>query len=324
MSGMTKTRTCSKTHGFTLIEVLIVLFIIGLLTALLIPAVQAAREAARRAQCLNNLRQLGLGFSNYESTYGQFPGNRNGLDFSPHIQILPYLEQYALYSSLNLSIGPTIPNPATLTIKNTRITQFICPSDSLGYWGPLTSYAGCQGDGTETRGGGPSTNGIFTDVPYPVVVHHVSAAAVRDGLSNTVAFGEWLTGPGPASQSDTPRRRLIFQPSVDNPGFVASAEFVSRCQTLTNMVPNTSPVGKGRDWFSSGLTKSVYNHALVLNDPTCYNTFTSSIIFGVTAGSLHPGGCNMLMTDGHASFVRETISLPIWRSMATVNGGETY
>ena len=146
-----------KRRGFTLIELLVVIAIIGVLIALLLPAVQAAREAARRAQCTNNLKQIGLAMHNYHSSINSFPVGflyPNPGQFDPQIpqlhyrwsvlaQLTPYLEQTNVYNALNMSwpiaTGPSgsygvgTPYtffPANQTVKQTIVSSFLCPSDS--------------------------------------------------------------------------------------------------------------------------------------------------------------------------------------------------
>src|SRR4051812_37397870 len=128
--------------GFTLIELLVVIAIIGVLIALLLPAVQAAREAARRMQCVNNLKQIGLALHNYESSNRVFPPGRintyvagNGHCWGAYSQLLPYLEQKALFDTMNFSMNPdpdytTTTAAANRTAAVTVVDGLLCPSDS--------------------------------------------------------------------------------------------------------------------------------------------------------------------------------------------------
>src|SRR3954464_15980572 len=151
-----------RPFGFTLIELLVVIAIIAVLISLLLPAVQSAREAARRAQCTNNMKQLGLALANYESAHGALPlaygqravwdptnssgtyGDSGWGNWSPHALLLGFLEQTTIYNALNYSISAASnwDNGINATGATTRINSFLCPSSSLpvggygddGYW----------------------------------------------------------------------------------------------------------------------------------------------------------------------------------------------
>ena len=149
-------------RGFTLIELLVVIAIIGVLIALLLPAVQAAREAARRAQCTNNLKQMGLGLHNYEAVAGAFPpsdvlsGTGNSVrwynGFSVHVRILPFMEQGIAFNSLNFSYNHlAIQNT---TVVGTKVSIFACPSDVHGQdLTPYPPFTGISASGCVTSYG---------------------------------------------------------------------------------------------------------------------------------------------------------------------------
>jgi len=216
-------------HGFTLIELLVVIAIIGVLIALLLPAVQAAREAARRAQCTNNMHQLGLALANYESATGGYPasyGTRNydgsswttWGSFSPHAMLLGYLEQTPVYNSINFSLHShgdsvdaatvaamgTNSDRANTTAVSTRIQTLLCPSSPLPagtYYtrpNPGNNYFASVGSSLHWNGatGNSAPNGLFkfggSDNNETSV--GLGIRDVLDGTSNTIAFGEWRTG----------------------------------------------------------------------------------------------------------------------------------
>ncbi len=217
--------------GFTLIELLVVIAIISVLIALLLPAVQAAREAARRMQCVNNLKQIGLGLHNYLSANDSFPPGGflswnpdskaqiiNG-DFSAHVRLLPYLEQQSLYNAANFSVSAVNSVTGALmngTVTTTRLTTFLCPSDTPPSWNgtddvPMTTsvapgnnYFASTGSGLEfdyAQSGGPPNGvfGLFRGGPRPT-----SLASINDGTSNTAAFGEWRIGDGDINKITIP------------------------------------------------------------------------------------------------------------------------
>jgi prepilin-type N-terminal cleavage/methylation domain-containing protein/prepilin-type processing-associated H-X9-DG protein len=214
-------------RGFTLIELLVVIAIIGVLIALLLPAVQAAREAARRSQCTNNIKQLGLALANYESTYGAYPASYGNSasptdtwgtwgSWSPHAMLLPYVEQTQVYNAINfwgVSHGDQAHTDLMQrTAITTRIASFLCPSSPL----PLGTYYGQQRPGLcyfasvgsslmwVGAAGAGAPNGIFMHGGRGNLVNGVltpwdsapprKLADVTDGTSNTIAFGEWRLG----------------------------------------------------------------------------------------------------------------------------------
>jgi prepilin-type N-terminal cleavage/methylation domain-containing protein/prepilin-type processing-associated H-X9-DG protein len=216
--------------GFTLIELLVVIAIIAVLISLLLPAVQSAREAARRAQCTNNMKQVGLAVANYESSNGAYPqgycqraywdvpnkcgtaGDSGWGNWSVHAQILPYMEQGPVYQGLNFMIGSddNVDSFTNASVRQARVSSFLCPSSPL----PIGSfYCGATVPGM----GGPARypgNNYFgsvgpTSIPWasgkPPGIFSIMCAYtndstaigirdVQDGTSNTIAFGEWKMG----------------------------------------------------------------------------------------------------------------------------------
>ena len=133
--------------AFTLIEIVVVLTIIGILAALILPAVQSARETARRSTCTNNLRQIGLASQNYLGVSNVFPAAFGGTGYSAHTQFLPYLEQSSLYNAINQNSPEGIDSGSqNLTADSTQLSVFLCPSDAapylpLGFGGRFGSLA---------------------------------------------------------------------------------------------------------------------------------------------------------------------------------------
>src|SRR5579883_2265509 len=192
-------RRCPRAAGgMTLIELLVVIGIIGLLVALLMPAVQSAREAARRAQCVSNLKQVGLALNSYCSTHQTFPPShmtRAGLpgiidNCSEITLLLPDLEQQVLFSSINFAFNTVdsgaTPSVENRTARNTRLEILLCPSD--GEPNHLNNYRFNRG---RWRVGGPQFDGPFRlsfdrYLPAP--------AAITDGLSRTAFVSERIAG----------------------------------------------------------------------------------------------------------------------------------
>jgi prepilin-type N-terminal cleavage/methylation domain-containing protein/prepilin-type processing-associated H-X9-DG protein len=229
--------TSQTRRGFTLIELLVVIAIIGVLIALLLPAVQSAREAARRSQCTNNLKQIGLAMHNYHTGSGSFPlGGTLAPAYAPPptgynagwgtwgaaALMLGYLEQQPLYNACNFSwatvMGPGW--PINYTVSQAMVSTFLCPSDNLApspvprnssspigwdHWsGRLNNYYASVGT-TLNYQGALDTTGVFTQAGKAYGVQNMP-----DGTSNTIAFGEAVVGRIKASIKPSPGRDSFF------------------------------------------------------------------------------------------------------------------
>jgi prepilin-type processing-associated H-X9-DG protein len=281
-----------------MIELLVVIAVIGVLAALLIPAVQAARETARRAQCAGNLHQLGVALHHHVSQGRNVPGRLSGF--------LREIEQTAL---ANVPRDATTPTPAGQTARSTVISVFLCPSDR--------TPAGSEG-GTNYAG-----NGGVGFTPSGAVKNGAFGASVRDftdGLSNTAALSEWVRANGDPLVRDpkqavfaTPNRR-VNQSDLD--------KFAAECHGLDPGTAKLESLGKGQDWTRTGFGFSRYNHVLGINDHSCTNA--GLVDQGAwSAGSRHRSGANILFADGHVAFVKDSISRATWRALGTRNGGES-
>lgn len=291
--------------GFTLVEILVVISILGVLIALVIPAVMAAREAARRAHCSNNLKQLGLAASSYQATYQVFPPGVGPGGFSVHVRCLPFVENVPIYSSLNFEHWAA--SHVNVTARDTEVSLFLCPSDP-GYPVPLVfgwnNYGSCEGTGALRR----ASRGVYAD--------DQPCRKIPDGTSQTAAMAEMVRGglyfvrdPLAAVFRAGPERAVQeFEP------------FLADCVALN---PATAPLGlttKNASWMHGAPGATIYNHALTPNRVTCVNG--ESLRGAWTAGSRHPGGVQVLFADGHVQFVREFVDPAAWRTMGTMAGGE--
>jgi prepilin-type N-terminal cleavage/methylation domain-containing protein/prepilin-type processing-associated H-X9-DG protein len=326
-----------RSRAFTLIELLVVIAIIAVLIALLLPAVQAAREAARRAQCVNNLKQIGIALHNYEGTNSMLPAGRYGFPYlwSSLAQLLPNLEAANFSNALNFSFASEtnqLPFPANSTVESAVIQVFLCPSDGQlrvdPNWGG-TNYVTNSGTGTLNNGnfnivaGAPLPDGPFYNTST------VRFAAITDGLSNTAGFGETTMGtgtntsPGSSPASNARRQFALFNTS----GFLTSSlapslflppnAFLSVCST-----PDQWSGDRGREWSRGSFVMSSYNHFYTPNSqyPDCTDAGRNAAVAGPR--SFHPGGTNTLFLDGHIQFVKNTVGLPVFRAISTINGGE--
>lgn len=295
--------------GLTLVEMLVVLFIVGVLIAMLLPAVQSARESARGLACRNNLKQLGLALMNYEAQNRVFPMANGAKSYGPHFHLLPFLDQQAFYDQFDQRISAMDAGPSR-TFDSVRILILQCPSDGAefiptdhGY-----SYPGCASSAPQVHG----WDGVFS---FPAGIGGpngkvVRAADVLDGLSNTAAFSEVLLG-----DSDLPKR--IFW-GIDAP-LSAPDQLDLFAWTCANirLTPNrqaTSIRGK-RFWFGF-LPSSIYTHVLNPNGESCFCQGDMRKA-AASASSSHPGGVFVCHADGHVEFKSQAIDIRIWRDLAS-------
>lgn len=321
MNGMlivTYHRRCRRAPamGFTLIEVLVVISIIGILIGLLIPAVMMAREAARKTRCVNNLRQIGIAMQGRVAESGHFPPGFGGDHYSYLTRLLPYLEEKALYDSINFKLQyDTAGGSANETVLMTQVDLFLCPSSPQisDQSGGKTNYAGNQGTDriifkqtASIRDYVSANDGLIISSQYGVAPREVT-----DGLSVTASVAEWVTAEMDKvfSTTLTPKWPEDYQP------------FAVACHNFNpakdEVGPRVSSLGKM--WTTTGLFRTTYNHVLPVNDNTCWS---QGKIGAASAGSFHSGGANVLFADGHVQLIKQTISWPTWRALGTRNGRE--
>jgi prepilin-type N-terminal cleavage/methylation domain-containing protein/prepilin-type processing-associated H-X9-DG protein len=321
-------------RGFTLVELLVVIAIIGILVALLLPAIQAAREAARRSSCMNNLRQMGLAMLNYESTYKVFPPSdvvvpnsttgllTSSLELSVHARLLPFVEEASLRSLVNFSAN--YKHASNDTARMTRVAMFVCPSDggenalSTPTVGAPTSYHANQGSGVVwSIPSNPTDPNFALWPPNGVLIRNggVKAGDVIDGMSHTAAFAERLIGDGDngtvTEASDT------FAPGSRHPGVDKAYQ-----DCLAVDVNDLSKQGFsdiGFPWIRSYHSTTIYYHNMPPNGRSCM--YPPGQIM-TTASSRHTGGVNLMMCDGSARFVSSEIGRVTWQAMGSRNGEE--
>jgi len=292
--------------GFTLVELLVVIAIIGVLIALAFAAVQQAREAARRNECISKLKQLGIACHSYEGAYKTFPpgGTLKGHSFL--VSLLPYVEQTPLYKQLDFSLSPG--KPPNKFLQSIEIEAYRCPSDSgaLLFAGEeAANYAGNFGTGVQKYG----YNGTFQHALDGVV----RLSHVTDGLSQTVAISEVLPG-----SEDKERRRFLFTtPLLDQPDQLAA--FAAACESMQMGAPGADPYWRGHPWTQGIAGLALYNHVLPPNSNSCTNDGQVNL-GALSAASFHPGGVNVLSADGAVDFVGDAIDPQTWKSLGSRNG----
>ena len=267
-------------HGFTLIELLVVIAIIGVLIALLLPAVQSAREAARRAQCTNNLKQVGLALANYESAFGAYPpgrlhpdrtdsaglpvtsqytsysstpGNWTG-NVSVHRHILNYMEQANAYNAMNfsvpssnrLTVGGVVSNP-NFTAYSVAFNTFICPSDAnTGRVVGENNYRYNFGGSLTHQGASNWSNNADRGAPGNGAFTYGPSIAVsgfKDGLSNTATFSERIKGSGLDLRISPPTKADMVTSTSRQTGSISITERDLQFQTCAGYVPVPDPSG---------------------------------------------------------------------------------
>ncbi len=296
----------SNRQGFTLVELLVSISIIGVLVGLLLPAVQQAREAARRMQCQNNLKQIGLAFQNYHSSLRKFPpgyisnvnstGNEIGAGWGWGTLLLPQLEQSALYNQINFTFG--IEHPLNSVHRLQRLPTFLCPSDNapdrwqvenrdlasgaflanicevapsnyIGMFG--TFEPGVGGDGVLFRN------------------ESLSFQSITDGTSTTLLVGERGFRLGSATWTGAVTGAVIVPDGSDGVG-------TGPPESASSLI-----LGHSGDGFSPGERRSHVNQFY----------------------SEHQGGVHFLFVDGHFSFISTSTDYRVYQALSTRAGGET-
>jgi len=332
-----------KSKGFTIIELLVVITVIGVLMALLLPAVQSARESGRRAQCLNNLRQVGIALANYNDTHRVIvPGRIFGIATGPppasgcdgtmlsgcqdtpwFALLLPQLEQQPLYNQFNFALGTEGPvylnYPgyfANTTVFGTKISIFQCPSDrnesfqfqEVFQGGVFAGPTITKGNYAVSWGNTEWDQGGLASPPVNYLTSPFGHSArtyatVTDGLANTVFLAE-------IRQGELHDIRGVLWTSVPGAG-----------SFMTRFTPNNvEDVYLNR----SGVDE-LPNFTLCVSEPAlgmpCSGLTPQGASFA-GARSRHPGGINALLGDGSVRFVKSSINPMVWIALNSISGGE--
>ncbi|NLF73735.1 MAG: DUF1559 domain-containing protein [Candidatus Anammoximicrobium sp.] len=323
----------STRRGFTLVELLVVIAIIGILVALLLPAIQAARESARRSQCSNNAKQIALGLQNYHDANGSFPP---GVIWGPgkppytlpyhhtwNVMILPFIEQQSLYSTVDVRAPiwgqaivstpvPTLRCPSdqrTLPSETQNIAVTNYPGSEGYHWHQTANISNTSpwntfGDPFNDVG---SLNGVFT------VTMTTKMSGIRDGTSNTICFAEDDSmgyGGGAIRTCGTGLRRT-GTPVFDSAFVGTAVGGWGANETATNAV---NPDGSAKTvwtWFR--------NHSFTPTYIAAYGPFSEH--YGPS--SYHPGGLHTGMADGSVGFITATLDWGTWAKLNAIADGHS-
>ncbi|QEG33934.1 DUF1559 family PulG-like putative transporter [Bythopirellula goksoeyrii] len=315
--GKVLSRSSART-AFTLVELLVVIAIIGVLVALLLPAVQSAREAARRTQCTNNLKQVGLGMQNYQSAQGSFPPGSQADDEPGRrivhqwtVYLMPYIEETAIANRYDWKVGDRGPNFATVNgpLFQTPIQAYQCPSDTHGFvkdWGwSHSNYVGCfSADGSWVEPDGWTADNNINHPFYNPSADSKKLAIfnfnrtrapkhVEDGTSNTYAFSEVITGAD---------NELDFRGTWSVDHGVAYTHRLGPNSTLPDKEAYACPI-------------------VARPEAPCKRAPSFGTAYWA-ARSYHTGGVNGARIDGSVQFVSDDIDGDVWIGLASINGSE--
>jgi prepilin-type N-terminal cleavage/methylation domain-containing protein len=323
----------TKHAAFTLVELLVVMAIIATLVGLLLPAVQKVREAANRAQCQNNLKQIALAAHNFHGVQHRFPPGATAApsQASALTFLLPYLEQGNLYRQFDFSKN-VFADAANAAARAQQVPTFLCPSDpSQGYFqdpfppkevsgqSNYLANLGAHGWWKEQDGTLPNKpsnlNGVFA------FASRTRLSDIKDGSSNTLLFAEIKRGAGPGHD------RLdvsAVAPAVwNNKPFNPAANPYNLTPPAACGSPPSTLNYTGLEYYRGSFITAFYTHTVPPNYPgpdcVCGQTLDQGHL---AARSYHPGGVTAALADGSARFISDGIQLGTWQGLGTRSGGE--
>lgn len=323
-----KSWNCSSRQAMSLVELLVVIAIIGVLASLLMPAVQAAREAARCIQCANNLKQIGLALHNHESNrkhlppLGDYLTHGSTVYWSIHARLLPFVEQSNLHTLIDFS-RPISAQPA---VARVRVPHLLCPSEKndrerpdgptfVHY--PLT-YGANTGEWLLFQPPQPRGSGVFQ------LNRATRFAEITDGLSSTLGMAEVKAFTPYLRDSGSPSRIDIAIPDENQlPQF--GGEFKADSGHTEWVDARVHQTGFTTTFAPNTLVKHVVNGQsfdIDFNSMREGRSTTLPTYAAVTSRSYHVGGVNVLLMDGSVRFIGSTIALETWRALGSRDRGE--
>lgn len=326
-------------RGFTLVELLVVIAIIGVLVALLLPAVQAAREASRRSSCQNKLKQFGLAMLNYESAKKEFPAGSLGIIgvgagadtpyYSPQAQMLAYFEQGVISARINFKETPW--SDANRKVAATQPDIFICPSDTVNDqpnreemgWSNYHGNAGSWVKLTKTWDGvfGPyapkfpnQTGAFYAQLPP------VTMGQIADGTSNTAAFAEMANGYGTDAQAPKSKTADCFDKTIPATSATAAWNAINGFSWESSPIADGTWRWRGYPWSEGTVWRTWYNHLQPPN-AVCWRPCVGCWWDLITpASSYHTGVTNVLMCDGSVQAIADGMDVEPWLQTGTRDG----
>ena len=330
----------SKKHGFTLVELLVVIAIIGVLVALLLPAVQSAREAARRGTCTNSLRQIGVGIHNYESQWRTMPpGSYHAVFGTWILHLLPFVEQQSLHqqyigsgameqmrATAPIVNGPRYGWAGNLPVTTTQLKVYLCPSDTKSAQAGIISgvtfhnYVACYGNTTRGRMSpvGTMSNGQPNNFGGGAMIE-----VINENSGNWPNYYSWIT------HTDTYLKSVRLAEISDG---------TSNTLAISETVQGKGGDLRGFGWWGGGAhfetlltpnsplpdkTEQSCTPAVKLNPP-CANRQVGNPEGeeSIAARSRHPSGVSATLADGSVRFFSNNVNLDVWRAWGTAFAGD--
>jgi prepilin-type N-terminal cleavage/methylation domain-containing protein/prepilin-type processing-associated H-X9-DG protein len=309
-------------RALTLVEVLVVIAIVGMLVAITLPAVQYARESARRSACANKLRQIGIALQSYLAHNGALPPstliNSYGVPWASRVAILPDLERSDLYNAINF--GRPFDALCNSTIVRTTPSEFLCPSDTSARPDNFgaSNYTACSGSGRYPGGFDVDCVGAFADGLFAGHSGPMRPVDCIDGLSHTAAFSECLHG------GELPSNALTIRPRPLNATFLfdvsppTQSKVLWQCDNLDTVL-DLSFRRPGIPWF----VDFGYTHLNPPNSLSCFAGNVGAHFSPMPPSSRHSNGVNLVFADGHTRFVSSKTGIDVWRALGSRNGSES-